>query len=62
MDESYVDANLVDGDYFGPVVVPPGRVFVLGDNRSESIDSRRFGPVPLSSVTGRVLRRIWPPR
>lgn len=59
--EPYVNAAEMDSVYFGPVVVPPGRVFVLGDNRANSIDSRRFGPVALSAVTGRVLGRIWPP-
>jgi signal peptidase I len=59
--ESYVNAAEMDSVYFGPVVVPPGRIFVLGDNRASSIDSRRFGPVAVSAVTGRVLARIWPP-
>jgi len=36
--------------------VPPGRLFVMGDNREHSEDSRDFGPVPIRSVIGRVLR------
>jgi signal peptidase I len=36
------------------VVIPAGSVFLLGDHRSSSADSRIFGPVPLDSVIGRV--------
>lgn len=41
-------------------VVPPGRVFVLGDNRNQSKDARTFGPINESSIVGRVFVRIWP--
>jgi signal peptidase I len=40
------------------LTVPAGEVYVLGDNRGHSIDSRRFGTVPLSDVVGRV-RQVW---
>ena len=56
--ERYVNHDLMDSVYFGPVTVPPDTVFVLGDNRSSSVDSRRFGPVPLSDVRGRVLAKL----
>jgi signal peptidase I len=60
MRESFVDYNLMDATYFGPVHVPSRTVFVMGDNRSDSVDSRTFGPVPVSDIVGRVLLRIWP--
>jgi signal peptidase I len=41
-------------DSFGPVVVPPGSYFVMGDNRDDSKDSRYFGVVPRERVVGRV--------
>ncbi|MFG2110978.1 signal peptidase I [Micromonospora chersina] len=59
VEEPYVDHRLLDGVYFGPVTVPPGSVFVLGDNRTDSIDSRTFGPVARSDVLGRVVLRLW---
>ena len=57
--EAYVDLASVDGVYFGPEVVPAGSVFVMGDDRADSVDSRDFGPVALDRVLGRVLWRLW---
>lgn len=53
--EPYVDQRTVDGTYSPRVTVPPGSVFVLGDDRERSIDSRHYGPVRVGQVTGRVL-------
>jgi signal peptidase I len=41
--------------------VPPYEYFVMGDNRSDSQDSRYFGPISRSLLVGRVVLRIWPP-
>lgn len=40
--------------------VPAGDVFVMGDHRAASVDSRRFGPVPVDQVIGRAVIRFWP--
>jgi len=42
-------------DHFGPVVVPAGHYFVLGDNRGFSVDSRQLGFIPQSKYVGTVL-------
>lgn len=40
--------------------VPPGHVFVMGDHRDASVDSRQFGVVPVGNVIGRAVLRFWP--
>jgi len=47
---------------FGPHRVAPHSVFVLGDNRAASYDSRAWGDLPRRLVVGKVMVRFWPPR
>lgn len=43
-----------------PTHLPPGHFFVIGDNHSESVDSRVFGLVPIQNITGKAVFRYWP--
>ncbi len=59
LDEPYLNQYTYQG--MAPEVVPPNEVFVLGDNRGFSNDSRAFGFVPFSDIIGRAWFRYWPP-
>ncbi len=49
-----------EGGYFLDLIVPEGTVFVLGDNRGNSGDSRMFGCIPYDKIEGKVVLRFWP--
>jgi signal peptidase I len=44
-----------------PITIPPGYFFMMGDNRAESDDSRRWGPVPEKWIIGHAFFTYWPP-
>lgn len=66
----YIDGVALEEDYldekpqytFGPVTVPEGEYFMLGDNRNNSVDSHRWTDhfVPESDIIGEVIWRYWP--
>lgn len=45
---------------YGPVTVPSGDFFAMGDNRAKSEDSRYIGPVPEKNIEGEAILRFWP--
>lgn len=61
LDEPYLKDGITsrNGAYIN-IIVPEGTVFVMGDNRLQSLDSRTFGCVPISQIDGYVISRVWP--
>lgn len=57
--ENYL-GDSVKTSRFKKVVVPEGHIFVMGDNREDSLDSRFVGTIPIDQVVGHVFARIWP--
>lgn len=64
LEEEYLNAAIktdmsLGGEFFD-IIVPNGYVYVLGDNRTASSDSRRFGCIPVDKIEGKVVIRWWP--
>ena len=63
IEESYLQSGVVTDNgngYCTDLVVPENTVFVMGDNRNHSTDSRSFGCIPLERIESKVWIRIWP--
>ena len=59
LSEPYLAAGVTMPD-MDEVTIPVGHVWVMGDNRNKSQDSRRFGAIPVEDVIGRAFVRVWP--
>lgn len=59
LDEPYL--SHIQQRNYATFTVPPNHVFVMGDNRLDSRDSRVFGPVHLSQIEGKAWLSVWPP-
>ncbi len=60
LDEPYLNEQYTNKDKYNDVIVPAGTVYMMGDNRLSSKDSRFFGCVPIEKVNGYVVIRVWP--
>ncbi|MFN2217502.1 MAG: signal peptidase I [Anaerolineae bacterium] len=60
LEEPFIDTSTHPGRD-SKITVPPLHVYVMGDNRDRSNDSRSFGPVPIDNVIGRAWLSYWPP-
>lgn len=58
LSESYI-SEVMQGD-FGPVTIPEDHIFVMGDNRRFSRDSRTVGTIPVDDILARAWFRVWP--
>lgn len=60
LEEDYALGDTRSHSLLDSIVVPEGCVFVLGDNRESSLDSRYFGAIPIENVESKVVIKIWP--
>ncbi|HEV2712963.1 MAG TPA: signal peptidase I [Gaiellaceae bacterium] len=62
LQEPYVQPNRRDVDNHAPYHIPRDQYYVMGDNRSQSCDSRVWGALPRSNLIGKVFAVYWPPK
>ena len=60
LEESYVNGVTLPGNVKLPITVGEGELFVIGDNREVSRDSRDFGPIDVKQVEGKAVFRVYP--
>jgi signal peptidase I len=61
LNEPYIQKDRRDSQNFGPMKIPKGQYFFMGDNRAQSCDSRQWGSVPRGNLIGTVFFVYWPP-
>jgi signal peptidase I len=61
LDEPYIQPDRLPDKGYGPQRVPDDSYFMMGDNRSQSCDSREWGAVPRDDLIGKVFATYWPP-
>jgi len=58
-DNKILPKNVSSRDNFGPIQIPSGKIFVMGDNRDHSFDSRFFGSIDKTAIIGTALYIYW---
>lgn len=61
INEPYIKPGRRDDRTMGPIKIPKGQYFMMGDNRVSSCDSREWGTVPRKNFIGKVIAIYWPP-